>query len=1296
MALQPVTAFAETPDQKSEAEESKESKTDAFDTASNSVENAHDAFVGESAPAATPEVSSDAPAATPEVANDAPAAEPVAPFSEVADAQVPAEEGQNPVQDAKTETQGYKDTVDAIDSANESLDLSAESGDLQDAIDKLDEGATALDDADQAVQDAQTSNNETKNSINEYNENMDKAEEILSTGKAVEGEDQAHQVGQFTDADNDASSASGKFDGIVTDANKVASDMNDVKDSADKYDASADVDGSTFNAIKNEYDAAKEVLDGLDQRLQEATEEYDAADKNYQDAKDASEAAGAAYQKALAAYNAIVGTTDEDGNVLTEGSEATTNKKIALAKENLAKAQKALDEAKLTEEDLKLLQNAAEDKVNDAKSNLEAAKEAVDNKLQAMQNEGLQSIINLQAQIEKLEDGEEKNAKETELQKMFIEYYLLTQDKNVANVQFSNGTVQFESISGLELARDAFGNLIIDEAGNYYYVKSYDDEGNPNLEVVPSAFKVTYNLKDENGNLIEGEDGQLVSESVYYSVNAQDGVLTVINENRIATESEKTLVEGTTAHYTKDGRDVDLPANLPAGATKENEEDNSVLVMNGNKLADITKDIGQAPATGVIKVDAESDTNFVENESLRETNTSEVNGVRTTVVTRVYEKKTVTETTAKGESTESYAYGKHNVVTVPEVVEYPCTQEGYRDWLKAIEEHKNEDGFKAEFYDYDIKWFGIIPVRITGGMKDIKDMTGWDHLSYNFDIIASWLAGSKPFTVSYQKVVSQEKSEEKEGFIKTTTDNYSVTKTENVEYFTVTKTTVETPVYKTETSSRTIKNDEEQEPTQTGDYRESRNYWEDSSKKNIGSDSWNEAKSALDAKLEDLNNDKGYETKPVVSSIKDGNVETITTTKNVYRYVGEVYWYQYKNQKGWSYKYHWEWVPVKTVVEKTTTTTNVVDHTVTTESEDISKKAFREPVNTPLDPISVVSKKEFYGADTYKYVEGTDPVTGKYYTISNNNSNWGSSASADYISAINNQKAADQALKDAQDAYDRAEIAYDNAQEALNKAKADVNNLEAAVAGKGQLANAQQRLRDAETALGTAEQNKKAAETALEEAGKKKQAAENAVADAKTAYSLTKTSYDKAEADKKAADDARNAATADDNTTSTGGDDTTTGGDDTTTGGGDDTAPAATFIAAAPAAQVVTPLVADDGAAVLGEVRRTASRNSSSKSASSTDTVAIDNSNGNGNGDNQTVAGAQKEETKTPETQKEETKIEDGDVALQATPELEEKSFPWWWLLILAALAGVSVEEYARRKSNKAKAEAKDSTKINK
>ena len=39
--------------------------------------------------------------------------------------------------------------------------------------------------------------------------------------------------------------------------------------------------------------------------------------------------------------------------------------------------------------------------------------------------------------------------------------------------------------------------------------------------------------------------------------------------------------------------------------------------------------------------------------------------------------------------------------------------------------------------------------------------------------------------------------------------------------------------------------------------------------------------------------------------------------------------------------------------------------------------------------------------------------------------------------------------------------------------------------------------------------------------------------------------------------------------------------------------------------------------------------------------------------------------------------------ALAATPIEAKKGFPYWVLIILAGIAGVSVEEYIRRKNNK-------------
>ena len=70
-------------------------------------------------------------------------------------------------------------------------------------------------------------------------------------------------------------------------------------------------------------------------------------------------------------------------------------------------------------------------------------------------------------------------------------------------------------------------------------------------------------------------------------------------------------------------------------------------------------------------------------------------------------------------------------------------------------------------------------------------------------------------------------------------------------------------------------------------------------------------------------------------------------------------------------------------------------------------------------------------------------------------------------------------------------------------------------------------------------------------------------------------------------------------------------------------------------------------------------------------------------------------EVVTPETPDKSTVdtvgIEDEDVALASSiPEEVKSGFSWWWLLILAAITGVSVEEIYKRKKAKAEAEKKN------
>ena len=333
-----------------------------------------------------------------------------------------------------------------------------------------------------------------------------------------------------------------------------------------------------------------------------------------------------------------------------------------------------------------------------------------------------------------------------------------------------------------------------------------------------------------------------------------------------------------------------------------------------------------------------------------------------------------------------------------------------------------------------------------------------------------------------------------------------------------------------------------------------------------------------------------------------------------------------------------------------------------------------------IDTENVTTSKTMYSSQEYKYVEAgvRQQKIGDYYSIGYTDGQSKDLNSPDEKNKYDHQKDVNQAYVDAQTNFDATKKAFEEAQKKLDAAKNALANLKPAEGTKKDYVDAYNK---AKKALKAAEDKKTEAEKALNAAKDAKRDADSAIAWADKAKTVADAMLTSAEKAKKAADDARNNQPG-------GGDD-----DDTpSTGGSDDTTPVVGPAIASNA--VVTPAVAGDNAAVLGEVRKTSTRKASSKAAASTETVATDNS--NGNSDNSAVAGAQKEETKTPEAPKEETKIEDNDTALAATPELEEKGFAWWWLLILAAIAGVSVEEYARRKSNKAKAEAKDSTKINK
>ncbi|RKM62104.1 hypothetical protein D6855_01390 [Butyrivibrio sp. CB08] len=253
--------------------------------------------------------------------------------------------------------------------------------------------------------------------------------------------------------------------------------------------------------------------------------------------------------------------------------------------------------------------------------------------------------------------------------------------------------------------------------------------------------------------------------------------------------------------------------------------------------------------------------------------------------------------------------------------------------------------------------------------------------------------------------------------------------------------------------------------------------------------------------------------------------------------------------------------------------------------------------------------------------------------------------------AAQEEKIANQRL--AAEAAASATEDYYNALDAVEKAREKVENLKKKNSPMTVLAEASAELR--------------AAMQQLKYATWAKSDAKKALSDANDALLLAKEELAKKPVPSTGSDD----------------DDQPSGGDNTTS---DDTTPVAGPAIVSNA--VVTPTVANDNEAVLGVVRKTSTR-SSKKAASTSEAVSTDN----GNSNNSEVAGAKKEETKTPVV--EETKeIEETETALAAIPELEEKGFAWWWILILAAIAGVSVEEYTRRKKNKAKAE--NSTKITK
>ena len=106
---------------------------------------------------------------------------------------------------------------------------------------------------------------------------------------------------------------------------------------------------------------------------------------------------------------------------------------------------------------------------------------------------------------------------------------------------------------------------------------------------------------------------------------------------------------------------------------------------------------------------------------------------------------------------------------------------------------------------------------------------------------------------------------------------------------------------------------------------------------------------------------------------------------------------------------------------------------------------------------------------------------------------------------------------------------------------------------------------------------------------------------------------------------------------------------------------------------------AEDDAEVLGARRKYASR----KAGTATDVASGDTVEAT-IVDASEVTAPEKPDKSTVDT----VAIEDEDTALAATiPEEAKEGFSWWWLLVLAAVTGVSVEELYRRKKAKENAD---------
>ncbi len=315
--------------------------------------------------------------------------------------------------------------------------------------------------------------------------------------------------------------------------------------------------------------------------------------------------------------------------------------------------------------------------------------------------------------------------------------------------------------------------------------------------------------------------------------------------------------------------------------------------------------------------------------------------------------------------------------------------------------------------------------------------------------------------------------------------------------------------------------------------------------------------------------------------------------------------------------------------------------------------------NTETRTETIEVKKTLYDATDYTvYNAGSEAVIGQIHTISTDLSEIGSTGDQDFIDAVDDQKAAYEAAAAAKDAADKAKTAYDEALKKVKEAQDKVDALEGISVKKKDIVSAKYDLAIAEANLEAA---KKTKEIADEEVKK----AEESLDDAN-----------------KKLDDIKK-KNADSGSSNQGGSSSSEGGDNSDDGNGGATGGSGTVTPSNLVNPVAANVNTNADAAVLGAAR--------TSSVKSTTTAKAETSVGVGSNSSDTGISPADAYDSTKASIEDNSNIvvsiEDEDTAKADTVETQKAGFAWWWLLILAAIAGVSVEEYTRRKKAKENAE---------